>query len=290
MVLVSGLSEPEGPVLLPDGSWLCVEMGAGRGCVTHISPDGQSKRVVARTGRPNGLAVDRQGAIWVAESSVPSLLRVTLDGKVETFATGCNGEAFLFPNDLCFGPDGALYLTDSGILIQDFAPGGKIRPDWGAAMPDGRVYRVDVKTGKIRRLDNGLRFTNGIAFGPDNNLYANETLTGMVYRYEWKSGDRIGPRENFSNVVDWGLPFGYRGPDGMKFGADGRLFVTVYGQRDVTVLGRDGAVVQRLKTAGGKPTNCVFGPQGQHKLYVTEVEFGGIEVLDVGTDGLPLYT
>jgi hypothetical protein len=36
--------------------------------VTQISPDGQSKRIIARTGEPNGLAVDRQGTIWVAET------------------------------------------------------------------------------------------------------------------------------------------------------------------------------------------------------------------------------
>ena len=289
MIYATGLGAPEGPISLPDGSWLCVEMSADRGWVAHISPDGQEKRVVARTGRPNGLAVDRHGAIWVAESSVPSLLRVTLDGRIETTLTACNGEPFLFPNDLAFGPDGALYMTDSGILINDFAPGGVIRSDWAATMPDGRVYRIDVYNKKIRKLDSGLRFTNGIAFGPDNNLYVNETLTGMVYRYRWLGGDEIGGRENFSNVVDFSLPLFYRGPDGMKFGADGRLFVTVYGQRDVTVLGRDGAVLDRLATAGHKPTNLVFGPRGQQRIYVTEVEHGTLEALDAGTDGLPLY-
>jgi len=76
MLFASDLDVPEGPVLLPDRSWLCVEMGAGRGCVTHIGADGKSKRVVAKTGRPNGLAIDKNGIIWVAESSTPSLLRL----------------------------------------------------------------------------------------------------------------------------------------------------------------------------------------------------------------------
>lgn len=289
MIFASGLSEPEGPVLLSDGSWLVVEMGASRGCVTHISPDGQDKRVVARTGRPNGLAVDRHGYIWVAESSTPSLLRLTLDGRVEVIATECDGEPFVFPNDLAFGPDGALYLTDSGILIQDFAPGGRIRRDYATTPMDGRVYRIDVRSKRIRKLDTGIRFTNGIAFGPDNDLYVNETITGMVYRYEWKSGDEIGGREEFGNVIDPAAAPGYKGPDGMKFGADGRLFVTVYGQGDVTVLGRDGAVVERIRTTGQNPTNLAFGPKGQKRIYVTEVELGALQAFDVGTDGLALY-
>ena len=50
----------------------------------------------------------------------------------------------------------------------------------------------------------------------------------------------------------------------------------------------DGAVADRLTLGGLRPTNVVFGPAGSHKLYVTEVEQGVLEVLDVPTDGLPL--
>ena len=95
MIFTDGLSRPEGPALLHDGSWLCVEMGPDRGCVTHISADGRTKRVVARTGRPNGLAVDGEGVVWVAESiNPPSLLRMTLDGRFEVFVAECEGEPF----------------------------------------------------------------------------------------------------------------------------------------------------------------------------------------------------
>jgi gluconolactonase len=128
-VFATGLLFPEGPVALPDGTWLVVE-GGERGCVTHISADGKQRRTVAVTGLPNGLAVDSAGLIWVAEPKVPSLLRVTLDGNVEAFMTECKGEPFLYPNDLCFGPDGALYLTDSGITAAEFEPGGKVRSDF----------------------------------------------------------------------------------------------------------------------------------------------------------------
>ena len=291
MIFAENLSVPEGPVLLSDGSFLCVEMGPDRGCVTHISPDGKTKRVIAKTGRPNGLAVDKDGGIWVAESMkpAPSLQRVTMDGEVEVFLTECDGEPFLFPNDLAFGPDGALYMTDSGITFEDFAPGGQIRPDWETVPIDGRVYKIDVQTKAIKKLDGGIRFTNGIAFDPDDNLYVNETLTGMIYRYEWKDGE-IGPREDFGNVNAPGGPEGLKGPDGMKFGANGCLYAAVIIQGDVTVLGPDGSVVNRIKTDGNFPTNVCFGPPGSKKIYVTEDQKGTLEVFDVDTDGLPLYT
>lgn len=289
MIFARDLASPEAPVLLPDGSWLLVEMAPDRGWVCQIGRDGQTKRVIAKTGRPNGLAVDRHGVIWVAESKTPALLRLTLDGKVDVVLTGDGAEPFLFPNDLAIGPDGALYMTDSGIRRSDFAPGGAIRPDYQTAPYDGRVYRIDLAAGRVTRIDSGLRFANGIAFDAAGNLYANETMTGMVYRYRPAGGGAFGPRQDFGNVVDPDAPAGYKGPDGMKLGLDGNLYVTVYGQRDVTVLSPDGAVVRRIRLHGARPTNLAFGPKGERRIYVTEVELGNLEVHEVDADGLPLF-
>ena len=76
----------------------------------------------------------------------------------------------------------------------------------------------------------------------------------------------------------------------MKFGADGNLYVAVFGQGDVTVLEpRRRCDCEGIKTAGAMPTNLVFGPRGEKKIYVTEVESGSVQILDVETDGLPLH-
>jgi len=275
--------------LLDDGSWLVVEMSADKGCVTRVSRDGGEKRAIVKTGRPNGLALDRKGFIWVAESLKPSLIRLSMDGKAELFAVECEGEPFIFPNDLAFGPDGALYLTDSGILVETLLIDGGVRDDYMDLSYDGRLYRIDIGHKHVEKLESGIKFTNGIAFGPDDALYVNETITGNVYRYRFKGKVGLGERELFGNVLAPGKYEGIVGPDGMKFGRNGNLYVTVYGQGDVTVLGRDGRVAERLKTNGRKPTNCAFGPSGRKQLYVTDVEFGTMEVLDVGTDGFPLY-
>lgn len=290
MIFASDLGDPEGPVALPDGTWLVVEGTAERGCVTQISADGKTKRVIQKTGLPNGLAVDRDGVIWVAESKVPSLVRLTMDGKAEVVATSCDGTPFLFPNDLCFGPDGALYLTDSGITVAEFCPGNKIRSDYMSLKYDGRVFRVDVRTGNAKQLDNGMMLTNGIAFGPDGLLYVNETITGNVYRYGIKDGNVVGPRTLFGNVIRSDAPPGFKGPDGMAFSGDGRLYVTVFGQHDMIVLGRDGEVVERIETVGNLPTNVAFALPGNKRIAVTEYEFGQLEMYDVPTDGLPLWS
>jgi gluconolactonase len=290
MVFADGLSAPEGPVALPDGTWLIVEGGSERGCVTRIRSDGKHRQIIKKTGRPNGLAIDSEGVIWVAESSTPSLLRLTLDGNAETVATGCDGEPFLFPNDLCFGPDGGLYMTDSGVLIGDFAPNNQVRADYMNVTYDGRVYRIDVATGQVKKIDDGLKFTNGIAFGPDDLLYVNETLTSNIYRYEWRNGEIAGPRALFGNVVRPDAPPGWKGPDGMAFGQNGNLYCAVFGQHDVTVLGRGGNVVERIRTGGNLPTNVAFALPGRKRIHVTEYELGQVEAFDVPTDGLPLWT
>lgn len=292
MIFTQNLSAPEGPVLLPDQSWLVVEMGRGKGWITHISADGRSRRTVGTIGRPNGLAVDRDGVIWVAESvNPPSLVKVTMDGDLELVLSRCDGTPFLFPNDLAFGPDGALYLTDSGILFNQLvAPDDVIRPDFMDMPMDGRIYRIDVKTRDVETIDSGFRFTNGLAFGPDKNLYVAETLTGMIYRYRCAAGKVVGGREDFGQVIHRGKGTrAFHGPDGMAFGLNGCLYVAVYGQGNVTVLGPDGAVVRRIATKGAKPTNVAFGAPGERKIYVTEDEYGVLEAIDVDTDGLPLY-
>jgi gluconolactonase len=289
MIFARDLQNPEGPVAMPDGTWLIVEGGTERGCVSQLSADGSTRWEIKKTGRPNGLAVDAGGAIWAAESKFPSLIRLTLSGESEVVATECDREPFLFPNDLCFGPDGAIYMTDSGVNIQDFAPNNQIRADYMDVNYDGRVYRIDPNNGNVKLLDRGIKFTNGIAFGPDDALYMNETLTGKIYRYAWTPDRGTGQRELFGNVIRPDAPAGWKGPDGMAFDADGLLYVAVFGQGDITVLDRDGQVVRRLATNDMLPTNLAFALPGQRRIHITEYEHAQMEALDVECDGLVLW-
>ena len=289
-VFVDDLKNPEGPVLLPDGSLSLVEMHLSRGWIIWLSRDGTERRVIAKTGRPNGMTLGADGTLWVAESlNPPSLLHVTPEGNVEVVATSCRGKDFLFPNDLRFGPDGMLYMTDSGIRIMDWLD---VPPaEWHVTPTDGRLYRIDPATGDGEIIGTGYDFTNGIAFSADNSLYVAATLSGLIYRHRWIDGGVSSEKEVFASVVDESLgPMGLRGPDGMAFGTDGNLYVAVVGQQDVTVLGPEGEVVRRIALEGPNPTNVAFGPAGSGKLYVTEQGVGHLEVHEVDTDGLPLMT
>ncbi|MGO2096092.1 MAG: SMP-30/gluconolactonase/LRE family protein [Candidatus Microbacterium stercoravium] len=287
-ILTTGLFEPEGPAYTADGELRLVEMGADAASLTRIGTAGSIQHRTPSLGRPNGLAIDGDGMLWVAEGRHTRVLKLDEHGEILLSIESTQQHPLLWPNDLAFGPDGMLYLTDSGILDTDFIDGIQIRADWATARYDGRVYRIDPVAGKIVELiDSGIGFANGIAFGPDGRLYANETIGGAVYSYDPADAWH---KSLFGNVnADDGLDR-WRGPDGMAFGLDGRLYCTVYGQGDVTVLDTDGSVLDRIRTNGNLPTNIAFLPDGSHRAAVTEVAGSCIEIIETATSGLPLHT
>ena len=142
-------------------------------------------------------------------------------------------------------------------------------------------------TGSIRKLDSGLPFANGLAFGPDDDIYVSATQDGRIYKYDWSHDGRVSERREFGSVLDPSKS-GFRGGDGIAFGRDGLLYATVSRQGDVAVLDQCGDVVDRIVLDGPSPTNLVFGPVGQQKIYVTEQGIGQFEVHDVPTVGMPL--
>ena len=287
-IFATGIGAPEGPVALPDGAMYVTEMSGSTLCVSRL--DSQGRRTVVRTtaGRPNGLAIDGDGLLWVAEAGLRAVICLTPDGREVLRIQDDGAERFRFPNDLAFGPDGHLYITDSGLALSDFLDGqnfaeGYLDFDW-----DGRVYEIDPKAGKVvRKIDSGIRFTNGIAFDAKDRLYANASFPGDVYRYD-VFGTSAPKREMFGNVLQPGDEDGFKGPDGMKFGADRRLYCTVYGQKNITVLDESGAVADRLMLDGPCPTNCAFALTGS-TLLVTEVGKGQVEAIPTPCGGLPLH-
>lgn len=275
MIFHPGLMNPEAPIPLGDGAFLLVEMHESRGWVCEVRKD--SKRVLAKTGRPNGLAMGPDGTIWVCESmNPPSLLRMTMDGKYEQFLREGDGVEFLFPNDAVFGPDGALYMSDSGIYRPNIM---KVPPEQRRNMPtDGRVFRIDTKKRTASLLARGLYFANGIAFAPDGrHLYVSTTNEGNLYRFPFKDG-RLAERQLVANLLDPVKEPRFRGCDGMKFGKDGNLYVAMVWQGDVTVVTEEGKIVRRIPTHGDGPTNVCFW---QEKLYVTDQGVGALEVHDI---------
>ena len=285
-VVGTNVLEPEGPVCTREGLVYLVEMAKARVCISAIDPQGERTEIGRVGGRPNGLTIDGDGNLWIAGGENETLVRMAPDGRILDQFVGPVGDPYLWPNDLVFGSNGLLYLTDSGILPDDFIDGQSIREDYATCPYHGRVFEIDPRTGDVlRTLDTGLKFTNGITFDESDRLYVNETISGNVYRYDIFS-DGEPRRELFGNVIAE-FDKGFLGPDGMAFGDDGKLYCAVFGQGDITVLDRNGAVSDRLKTNGMRPTNIAFRHAGRSAV-VTDLGLCELEDITMPCGGLAL--
>jgi gluconolactonase len=285
----SGLDRPEGPAFLPTGELLVVEMGRETRAVTLIDPTG-GLRVLRRTGGfPQGICLDRDGAVWVAEAHEHAVLKLAPDGtelgRVET----ADGLDLLWPNDLAVGMDGAIYVTDSGARYQDLLGPQGMREDYRKESLNGRVYRVDRVTLTASVLDAGLMFGNGIAVDGQGRVYANDTFSGVVYRYTPGAAGQV-TREEFARTKGDSPIAEPGGPDGMKFGADGRLYCAMFRQGHLAVVAPDGSVAERITTRGPAPTNIAFGLHGEPRAYVTDMALGTVDVYMMPCGGAALYT
>jgi len=97
------------------------------------------------------------------------------------------------------------------------------------------VLRYDRHTGAFKGVfasGNGLANPNGIAYGPDGNLYVGLGDTGRIMKFQGQSGAYLGDFVN-SNVA------GFSGCRAITFGPDGNLYVA--GANINSVLRFDGA-------------------------------------------------
>jgi sugar lactone lactonase YvrE len=132
--IVQGLRFPEGPVAMPDGSVVLVEIE--RQTLSRVTPDGRVHVIAKLGGGPNGAAMGPGGKIFVTNNGGfewverPGKLfpatqakdyaggRIQVvdpeTGKFETLYDACEGRKLRGPNDLVFDRTGGFWFTDLG--------------------------------------------------------------------------------------------------------------------------------------------------------------------------------
>ncbi|MDO8361546.1 MAG: SMP-30/gluconolactonase/LRE family protein, partial [Actinomycetota bacterium] len=126
--ITSGLRFPEGPIAMPDGSVILVEMFGPR--LTRVHPDGSTTTIAEIEGGPNGAAIGPDGALYLCNNggaftpqefaglTFPGpfersryiggrIQRVDLaTGAVAVLYTECDVRPLRAPNDLVFDGNG----------------------------------------------------------------------------------------------------------------------------------------------------------------------------------------
>lgn len=281
-VVGDGLRLPEGPTLMADGAVAVVEM---RGeAVRRVGLDGSVTLLGDCGGGPNGSASGATGELYVANNGglapgddggywhAPRQMdgcvqRVDPDGGVRRVDVSLPGPEPHRLNDLCFGPDGTLYVTDSANWEQ-------LR-----ALNPGHVTAIG-RDGSVLGSLELPSMPNGVAFGPDGRLHIAQSLTRKVLAVEVARG-RFGVPEEVLT-----LPAGM--PDGLAFAADGSLFVCGSVGNAIYVYAGGDLVDTVVTGAGTQPTNCCIGDDGA--LYVTYTLAGQLVAFDLGLTPLPLHT
>ena len=132
-VLAEGLRFPEGPIAMPDGSVILVEIA--RGTLSRVD-NGRIEVIAELGGGPNGAAIGPDGHCYVCNNGgfkwieagkrlFPGeepesyaggrIEKVNLHtGAIEVLYTNCQGLPLRGPNDLVFDAHGGFWFTDHG--------------------------------------------------------------------------------------------------------------------------------------------------------------------------------
>jgi len=244
-VVAEGLHVPEGPAVLDDGTWVFTEQTAGR--ISGYDSTGV-RNVAYVGGAPNSCVPGLNGDLYVCQNGgvvgswrssdprVPGIQRVAADGTVTTIRVAVYGRPFVAPNDLAFGPDGTLYVTDPA---QAFDPDHRLDA--------GEVLALGPGSGRLLSSVGGV-YCNGIAVDDEGAVVWVESYTRAV-----RSVDGAG------RVRTWCLLPEGEVPDGFAVAQDGRLFIATCGSHAISIVGPDGEHLGQLRfDERANPTNCCF--------------------------------
>jgi gluconolactonase len=267
-ILAEGLQFPEGPIVLPDGTIILVEIDAG--LLTRIW-NGKREVVAEIGGGPNGAAFGPDGAIYVCNSGGRSkegktgpqvrgrIERVDLaTGKFERVYDSVDGHPLSAPNDLVFDRAGGFWFTDFGAT---YARRRDLSGVYYAA-PDGS---------RVTEVSFGATGYNGVGLSPDETtVYAAESYTGRLIAF-----DLAAPGQVVKGGRGGRLVAGHadrRFFDSLAVQADGAVCVATIGfgagEGGVTTIAPDGSS-ELVNLPDRAVTNICFGGEDMRDAYVT---------------------
>ncbi|HEX3701444.1 MAG TPA: SMP-30/gluconolactonase/LRE family protein [Phenylobacterium sp.] len=268
-----GIDRPEDVVVGQDGRVFASDHQAA---VAEIFGDGSFKRLGPKGGAPNGINMDRQGRILIANFGIydgePGPLQRfdPASGRHETLLAEVDGRQLTSSNYPVMDGAGNIWCANSTHA-----------ETWPQAL-DGRtdgfifVLRPD---GSASIVAEGLKFPNGMALSADERwLYCAQTSGADVMRFPVLPGGRLGAGERYGPLLGKlqqpGEPahdhndLGYT--DGVGLDAEGNLWVCLPAANKVVAI-----------TPGLEVVTVFHDPDGETVNHPTNVTWGGADLKDL---------
>ena len=296
-VLAEGLRFPEGPIAMPDGSIVLVEIA--RGTLSRVA-HGEIEVVADLGGGPNGAAmgpdgrcyvcnnggfgwIERSGRIIPGEQSEDDsggrIEVVDLEsGEFEVLYTHCKGRPLRGPNDLVFDRTGGFWFTDHGKTR------ARERDRTG-------VFYAAADGSSIREAIFPMEGPNGIGLSPDEDeLYVAETLTGRMWAFELTGPGRLKGERRDRRDGGRLLPgrAGYCLYDSLAVDAGGNVCVATIIDGGITIVSPREEAARHVPLPDRVTTNVCFGGENLQTAFVTLSSTGRLVSMPWETPGLPL--
>jgi gluconolactonase len=279
ITVADGLRFPEGPVWLPDGSIVLVEIAAGR--IMRIAVDGSRSVVAQPGGGPNGLAIGPDGKLYCCNNggfnwhdaggflaphgqaddySGGRIERIDLvTGEVETlYADGDFGCALRGPNDIVFDGEGGFWFTDHGKTR------ARERDVTG-------IFYAKADGSHLAEIVFPSENPNGVGLSPDRRtLYAAETYTCRLMKFAITAPGEV---DDTAGLGGPGTPLyrpaGYKFFDSLGVEAGGNICIATIGESGISVVSPEGELVEFVATPDVFTTNICWGGADMMDAYIT---------------------
>ena len=206
----------------------------------------------------NGLGIDPDGRLLIAEHGNRRISRLERNGSLTVLADRFEGKRLNSPNDLVQRGDGAIFFSDPPFGLPQF------HADPRREVATTGVYCL-LPNGRLEEVVGDLSGPNGVAFSPDQRyLYVGnwDEKKKVVMRYEVTADCAVQGAKVFFDLT---AEPGEEAIDGVEVDTDGRLYIS--GPGGLWVVSPEGKALAALR-GPEQPANFAWGEDG-HTLFWT---------------------